>query len=184
MQAAFVAEETLCGLKPIFWALKSCLCLSIENEWLVCGQFYSRVGSPVSAESDVIGWCLRCFGQFGPLSWNSLSGPKNLTRDHLMKIEWLITNVTVVASSIRAECAVFGFFGQIKLILWPESHSLLWKPPLVPYKDYSWSLFNRNRVIGTPSEQEKGLFLAFFTQWRLLLWPRSHFVIWNPPLEP
>ena len=41
----------------------------------------------------------------------------NVTVQYLMKLEWLIANVTAVWSPIRAESAVFGsflaFFGQI-----------------------------------------------------------------------
>ena len=33
--------------------------------------------------------------------------PKNLSSDHLMKLEWLIADIPAVGSSIRAENAIF-----------------------------------------------------------------------------
>ena len=34
--------------------------------------------------------------------------PNNFTRDHLMKIDWLVSNVTSVGSPVSAERDIFG----------------------------------------------------------------------------
>ena len=46
--------------------------------------------------------------------------PGNLTQDHSVKKEWLITDATAVGSPVRAECGFsvkLGFFGQLKPLL-------------------------------------------------------------------
>ena len=67
----------------------------------------AAVGSPGRAEHLVNsghfcgrGATLRCR--------NPLLSPSNFTRGRLMKIEWLVTNVTVVGCPDRAERAILG----------------------------------------------------------------------------
>ena len=56
----------------------------------------------------------------------SLLSPKNLTYDHVMNIERLITNATVVGSPVRAEGGIWvmlDIFRQVQAILWSGSTS-------------------------------------------------------------
>ena len=60
----------------------------------------------------------------------------NLTPGHLMKIEWLVTNVTAIRSPGRAERAVLGVilagrvFGQVRTYLWSLSNFVMQEPPV------------------------------------------------------
>ena len=55
----------------------------------------------------------------------------NFTEGHLMKIEWLVTDVTAIGSPGRAERAVFDVilagcvFGQFGTHLWSLSHFVM-----------------------------------------------------------
>ena len=54
----------------------------------------------------------------------------------IIKIEWLVTDVTAVEFPDRAERAIlgliFGDFGQFRPFLWPGSHCVVKEPPLEP----------------------------------------------------
>ena len=51
-------------------------------------------------------------------------GSNNFTQGHLLKIEWLVTDVTAVGSPDRAERSILGMilagrcFGQFRTYLW------------------------------------------------------------------
>ena len=53
------------------------------------------------------------------------------TRGHLVKIEWLVADVTAVGSLDRAECAILGVivagrvFGQSRSFLWSGGRFVL-----------------------------------------------------------
>ena len=55
---------------------------------------------------------------------------------HVVKIEWLIAEVTAVGSLDRAERAILllivvrRVFGQFRSYLWLGSHFVVWEPPL------------------------------------------------------
>ena len=71
----------------------------------------------------------RCCGRKATL-WcrNPLLSSNTFTKGHLMKIEWLVTDVTAIESSDRAEHAIFEVivtgraFGQSRSLLWSGSH--------------------------------------------------------------
>ena len=60
----------------------------------------------------------------------------NVTQGHLVKIEWLVADVTAVGSLDRAECAILGMimarrvFGQSRSYLWSGSHFVVHALPL------------------------------------------------------
>ena len=57
----------------------------------------------------------------------------NFPYGHLVKIEWLVANVTAVGSLDRAERAILGVivagrvFGQFRSYLWLGSHPVVWE---------------------------------------------------------
>ena len=116
----------------------------MKSEWLVANV--TVVGSPGRAERAILGVILawRVFGQSrlfccrgGPL-WcrNPLLSSNNFTQGHLMKMEWLVTDVTAVRSPGKAEHVIFGVilagrvFGQFRTYLRSESHFVMYEPPL------------------------------------------------------
>ena len=62
---------------------------------------------------------------------NFLLGSSNFNLGYLMKIEWLVTNLTAVGSPGRAERAVLGVisagrvFGEFRIYLWSLSHIVM-----------------------------------------------------------
>ena len=60
----------------------------------------------------------------------------NFRQGRLIKIEWLVTDVTAVGFPGRAKCAIFGvilarhFFGQFRTHLWSLSIFVMLEPPL------------------------------------------------------
>ena len=98
----------------------------------------TAVGFPEIAERAILGVILawRCFGQFRPSLWSGShfvmwEPPLELYYlywGHLMKIKWLVADVTAVGSSDRAEhiLAVMlagRFFGQFRLYYWSGCNS-------------------------------------------------------------
>ena len=80
----------------------------------------TAVGSPARAEPNVLLWGRSLLGVFFVNSGhicgrgatlryrNPLLSPNNFTQGHLVKIEWLVTDVTAVGSPARAERAILG----------------------------------------------------------------------------
>ena len=64
--------------------------------------------------------------------------PIIFTEGHLMKIEWLVANVTAVRSPDIAERAILEVilvrrcFGQFRPHLWSGSDFVMWEPPFEP----------------------------------------------------
>ena len=64
--------------------------------------------------------------------------PNKFTQGHLMKMQWLVADVTAVGSPDRAEGAILGLiwakrpFGQFRLYLWPGNHFVLKEPHIEP----------------------------------------------------
>ena len=58
----------------------------------------------------------------------------NVTKGHLVKIEWLVADVTAVGILDRAEGAILGIivawpvFVQSRSVLWSGSHFVEWEP--------------------------------------------------------
>ena len=63
---------------------------------------------------------------------NLILSSKNFTWGHLVKIEWLVADVTVVGSLDRAKRAILGViltghvFGQSRTYLWSLSHFVMY----------------------------------------------------------
>ena len=96
----------------------------MKIEWLIINITADM--SLVRATSVFFGyfWAIfSFFGQVRPLfrsgshfvSGNSILGSKKLTSDYLLKMEWLITDVTAIGSPARAE----EFFWVILVDFWP-----------------------------------------------------------------
>ena len=88
--------------------------------------------SPARAECDFFGIVLDNFRLLRSGSHHFVS-PNNFTWDHLMKIKWLVTNVTAVESPERAEHAILGVivarraFGQFRSYLGSGNHFVIWE---------------------------------------------------------
>ena len=73
-----------------------------------------------------------------PLCGVGRLNPNNFTQGHVMKKEWLVTDVTAICPPDRAERAIFGvilagqFFGQFRNVVLSGSHFLMQEPPLEP----------------------------------------------------
>ena len=94
----------------------------------------TAAGSPDRAECAILGVIEagRVFGQSrsflwsGSLLWcrNPILSSNYFTYGHLMKIEWLVTNITAVEPPGRAKRAILGvisagrIFGQFRTHLW------------------------------------------------------------------
>ena len=118
----------------------------VKMEWLIPNVM--AVGSPGRAERAISGVFVtgRVFGQSrsfcgrGATLWctNPLLSSNNFTWGRLMKIEWLVNDVTASGSSGRAEHVILGVilagcvFGQFRPYLWSLSHFLMLEPSLEP----------------------------------------------------
>ena len=69
---------------------------------------------------------------------NPVLSSNNFTEGHLMKLEWLVVNVTGIGPPGRAEHAILGMilvgrvFGQFRTCLWSLSQFVMLQPPLEP----------------------------------------------------
>ena len=61
------------------------------------------------------------------------SKPYICSYDHLMKIKRLVTDVTSIGALSEQKVDLFGLFwtifGQLRPLLWLESHFVIWKYP-------------------------------------------------------
>ena len=103
----------------------------MKIDWLVA--IVTAVESPDRAEHTILGVILawRFFGQSGHICGrgailrcrNPLLSSSNFSKGHLMKMQWLVTDVTAVGSPDRAEHALLWvilvgrFFDQFRPIL-------------------------------------------------------------------
>ena len=96
----------------------------------------TAVGAPDIVEHAILGVILAgrcvvlsnllCFCDWGATLWcrNPLLSPNRFTYSHLMKIKWLVADVTAVRSPDRAERTILGVilagrcFGQIIAYFW------------------------------------------------------------------
>ena len=89
--------------------------------------------------------------------------PNNFTQGHLLKIEWLVLNVTLVGSPDRAECDMFeDDFGHFLPV---QAAIVVW-----------------DHFVICPVPWQSGIFFGMILDnvWSIqatFLWPRSHFVI-------
>ena len=105
----------------------------VKIKWLVTDV--TAVGSLDRAECAILGvvcgwacfWPIQVIFVVGePLCGvgTPVLSSNNFTRGHLMKIEWLVTDVTAVGSPARTECAILGVilagrvFGQFRPYFW------------------------------------------------------------------
>ena len=149
----------------------------MKIEWLVADM--TAIGSPDRAECASwgrfwLGVFLANPGLFcgrGATFWcrNPLLNADNFTQGHLMKMEWLVADVTAVGSPDRTECIILGvilagrFYGQFRLYLWSGS---------------------REQFVAKHAIFQVILVWCCFGQFRPYLWPGSHFVMQEPHLEP
>ena len=82
----------------------------MKTEWFVTDV--TAVRSPDSVRNELIlgvilGFSLINSGHFCGRRATFL-GPNKFTQRHLIKMEWLVTDVTPVRSPDRAECAILG----------------------------------------------------------------------------
>ena len=140
-----------CGWGAIFWCRNPLS--SSDNftyghlkktKWLVSNVI--AIGSPGRAERAILGDILagRVFAGLGHVCgrwatlWcrNLLLSSSNFKLSHLVKIEWLVANVTVIGSPGIAEHAIWGgilagrVFGQLRTYFWSLSHFEMQEPPL------------------------------------------------------
>ena len=105
--------EPLCGMETPYWALKTLPMIII---WKWSGGSPMRQLLDLLLEQRVLFWVILVFfGQFMPLR------PKTPAYDHLMKIRWLITNVTALRSPVRVESGfwvILDISGQFRPMFW------------------------------------------------------------------
>ena len=83
---------------------------------------------------------------------NSLPGSNNFTLGHLMKIEWLVANVTAVGSPDRAKRAILGVLLAERFIansgcICSQGTTLWCRYPLLSPDNFSLGSFSENRVV-------------------------------------
>ena len=116
----------------------------MKTKWLVADV--TALESPGRGECAILGVILaeRFFANSGRICRlgatlrcrTPLLSRNNFTQGHLMKIKWLVTNVTAVGSPGRAERAILRVilagrcFGQFRPYLWSGSHIVMYEPPL------------------------------------------------------
>ena len=118
-----------------------------------------------------------------------------------MKIEWLLTDVTVVGSPDRAERAILGVILAWRFLansgrICGRGAALWCRNPLLSSNNFTqghliemeWFATNVTAV-GSPDRAERailGVILSgrFFGQLRTYLWLLSLFTMQEPPLEP
>ena len=123
----------------------------MKTEWLVVSV--TPVGCPDRAEHDILGrfWVFfvtnsgHVCGRRATL-WrkNPLLSPNNFTESRLIKIEWLVTNVTPFWSPDRAE---HDSLGMLLDVFWPNHATFLGREPLCDVGILSWALRTLLRAI-------------------------------------
>ena len=82
----------------------------MDTEWLIAGV--TSVRPPTRAERGIFGLILDVFWPIWPLLWSGSFfcdlSHNNFTQRRLMKIEWLIADVTSTGSPTRAEHDICG----------------------------------------------------------------------------